>query len=158
MKLLTRDVQCCIYSQQHSKHQLLGARIIFTASVDGASNSTRGADILIDYALISVKLENGVIINVITFKFMVSIHTHQATRLQFPLRLAWGMTIYQSFSLKLIVFFYDRQILGAKIARKWYGDDCYVMMLRFKCLIFPHFWHKTQACHIHVFTHHYIIV
>ena len=90
-------------------------------------------------ALIYVKLENGAIINVITFKFMVSIHTNQATRLQFPLRLAWGMTIYQSFSLKLIVFFYDRQILGAKIARKWYGDDCYVMMLKVKCLNFLSF-------------------
>ena len=49
-----------------------------------------------DNALISVKLENGVIINEITFKFNVSIHTHQATRLQFPLKLAWGMRIYQS--------------------------------------------------------------
>ena len=49
-----------------------------------------------DNAVISVKLEKGELIDVKTFKFMVSTHTQQASRLQFPLKLAWSMTIHQA--------------------------------------------------------------
>ena len=67
----------------------LGAPVIFIASIDGAPNSARGAVISMDNAVICVKLENGGLINVKTFKFMVSTPTQQANRVQFPLKLAW---------------------------------------------------------------------
>ena len=66
----------------------LGAPVIFIASIDGAPNGTRGVAISMDNAVISVKLEKGELIDVKTFKFMVSTHTQQASRLQFPLKLA----------------------------------------------------------------------
>ena len=74
----------------------LGAPVIFTATIDGAPNGTRGAVISMDNVVICVKLDNGMMINVKTFKFIVSSPTQQATRVQFRLRLAWSMTIHRA--------------------------------------------------------------
>ena len=74
----------------------LGAPVIITVNLPNVPNGTRAYVVGLDNENVTVKLENGALLNIKKFLFHCNSPTQSATRFQFPLKLAWSLTIHRA--------------------------------------------------------------
>ena len=74
----------------------LGAPVIITVNLPNVPNGTRAYVVGLDNEHVTVKLENGALLNIKKFLFHCNSPTQSATRFQFPLKLAWSLTIHRA--------------------------------------------------------------